>query len=97
MNNIRNLAMKTEEIIKQIEEKLRNEDISEVFALWTIIAEHYGSWQRMKQEMGEVQTKKLATLFDKFSAVYSEQGIEPEICEGMSVIANGLRLGCDPP
>lgn len=36
---------------------------------------------KMKQEMGEVQTKKLATLFDKFSAVHLKQGIEPEICE----------------
>jgi len=36
---------------------------------------------KMKQEMGEVQTKKLATLFDKFSAVHLKQGIKPEICE----------------
>lgn len=89
--------MKTEEVFNELEEKLRAGDVSEVFAYWTIVAENYGSWQKMKQEMGEVSTKRLATLFDKFSAIYLERGIDPEICEGMSVIANGLRLGCDPP
>lgn len=88
--------MKSDEVIKKLEEKMKVGSVDEVFAFWLVVAESYGSWEKMKEEMGDAQTKKLATLFDKFSAVCSEKGHDQVICEGMSVIANGLRLGREP-
>jgi hypothetical protein len=83
-------------IISQVEEKLgsvhRGEmTLLEFFEYWTSVSESHGDWGSFRSKLGESGAKRLAMIFDKFSAIFSEQDTNEEICEGMAIIANCLR------
>lgn len=87
-----------EEIVKQIEDILKEisgTKIDETTLAKTIAIGDIVKWEMKRiNEGGEVDKKSVQTLsriFDKFSAVFLEKGINPDLCEAMNQVANNFR------
>lgn len=87
-----------EDIIKQtteILEKIQSSDLTETDMLKTVaICKLIEAEMKRIDEGGEVDgkaAKTFARIFDKFSAIFLEQGVSPDLCEAMNSVANGIR------
>lgn len=87
-----------EEIVKQIEDILKEisgTKIDETTLAKTIAIGDIVKWEMKRiNEGGEVDKKSVQTLsriFDKFSAIFLEKGINPDLCEAMNQVANNFR------
>jgi hypothetical protein len=87
-----------EEIVKQLNEILQEisgTKIDETTLAKTIAIGDIVKWEMNRINEGGVVDKKsvqtLARIFDKFSAVFLEKGINPDLCEAMNQVANNFR------
>jgi len=87
-----------DEIIKktnEILEEIQSENIDETSILKTVAICQLISAEIDRIDKGgeadPVAAKTFARIFDKFSAVFSEQGVNPELCEAMNKVANSIR------
>lgn len=85
------IIKKTNEILKEIQsEKMDETSILKTVAICQLIS---AEMKRIEQggEADPVAAKTFARIFDKFSAIFSEQGVNPELCEAMNRVANSIR------
>lgn len=86
------IIRQTNEILEEIQ---KSDELDE-----TQMAKAVAISQLITQEIkridngGEIDpkaAKTFARIFDKFSAIFLEKGINPELCESMNQVANSIR------
>lgn len=87
-----------EEIVKQIEDILREIECDKIdedtMAKTVVIGDIVKFEMDRIKEGGEIDKKSVQTLariFDKFSAIFLEKGINLNLCEAMNQVANNFR------
>jgi hypothetical protein len=86
------IVRKTNEILEEIQnsDSLDETQMAKAVSICQLISSEI----KRIDEGGEVDpkaAKTFARIFDKFSAVFLEQGINPELCESMNQVANSIR------
>jgi hypothetical protein len=89
MNN--EIVKKTTEILEEIQKsELDETSVAKTLAICQLIT---AEMDRIENggEADPKAAKAFARIFDKFSAIFVEQGINPELCEAMNKVANSIR------
>lgn len=82
---------KTNEILNEIKNSNIDEtSMAKTVAICQLIS---AEMDRIDQggEADPVAAKTFARIFDKFSAIFSDQGVNPDLCEAMNKVANSIR------
>lgn len=86
------IIKRTQEILEEIQ---NNEAVDETSVLKTVAICQLITAELDRIDAGgeadHIAAKTFARIFDKFSAIFSEQGVTPELCEAMNKVANSIR------
>jgi len=87
-----------EKVVKQLNdilEEIGGTKIDETTLLKTVAITKIVKFEMDRINEGGAVDKKsvqmLARIFDKYSAVFLDKGINPELCEAMNEVANNFR------